>query len=312
MTKDDLLNLDVSPFTRLVWNSESARRKYEPLMATVASLHDTAEYEMVRQGKRKCGTLHLAPHNFHRIIEKLKKDGMVWLPIQWSRNYTGFSHYHLPTVEGDPESSCYGVMARDIEDAELFRTASAYEGRGGGKVDHEIIGELLGFPACCTKFFVEEWANGYYDPVWQSALKTEGNICSDKLMEVEGHIHTNQMLRYYGLRTTSHFPCRMDCKESIEVGKDWLEVMRSIDTHLTDSLIEFLEMSLVWSCLHGLAVVETPVFTLITNSLPTKERWSVLYNSKGKQKPEEVLTLLGEDINFDHLTDVMMEQLQKP
>ena len=75
MTKDDLLNLDVSPFTRLVWNSESARRKYEPLIATVASLHDTAEYEMVRQGKRKCGTLHLAPHNFHRIIEKLKKTG---------------------------------------------------------------------------------------------------------------------------------------------------------------------------------------------------------------------------------------------
>ena len=88
--------------------------------------------------------------------------------------------------------------------------------------------------------------------------------------------------------------------------------MRSIDTHLTDSLIEFLEMPLIWSCLHGLAVVETPVFTLITNSLPTKERWSVLYNSKGKQKPKEVLTLLGEDINFDHLTDVMIEQLQKP
>ena len=100
---------------------EYMSRFWEPLLGQVASLHDTAEYEMVRQGRRKCGTLHLAPHNFHRLIEKLRKDGMVWLPIQWSKNYTGFSHYHLPTVAGDPESTCYGVMARDIEDAELFR-----------------------------------------------------------------------------------------------------------------------------------------------------------------------------------------------
>ena len=61
MTKDDLIKLDVSPFTRLVWNSESARRKYEPLIGQVASLHDYAEYEMVRQGKRKCGTLISLP-----------------------------------------------------------------------------------------------------------------------------------------------------------------------------------------------------------------------------------------------------------
>ena len=266
---------------------------------------------MVRQGKRKCGTLHLAPHNFHRLIEKLRKDGMVWLPIQWSRNYTGFSHYHLPTVEGDPNSSCYGVMARDIEDAELFRTASAYEGRGGGKVDHEIIGELLGFPACCTKFFTDKWSEGYFDPVWQSAEDTEGNISKGKVMEVEGHIHTNQMLRYYGLRTTSHFPCKMDCEESIRIGQDWLEVMHSIDPHLTDSLVEFLEMPLVWSCLHGLATIETPVFTLITNSLPTKDKWTVLYNSKGKERARNVLTLIGDDVDFNELTDVMMKGLQE-
>jgi len=168
----------------------------------------------------------------------------------------------------------------------------------------------LGFPACCTKFFVDEWANGYYDPVWQSALGTEGNIVSKRTLEVEGHIHTNQMLRYYGLRTTSHFPCKMDCQESIETGKAWLEVMRSIDPHLTDSLVEFLEMPLVWSCLHGLAIVETPIFTLITNSLPTKERWTVLYSSKGKPKARDVLTLLGDDLDLEKLTDVMVERLK--
>lgn len=311
MAKSDLLGIDVKPFTRLVWNSGFARNKYESVLGKAASLHDKAEYEMVRQGKRKCGTLHLTPRNFHILIERLKKDGMVWLPIQWSKNYSGFSHHHLPTVEGDSDSSCYGVMARNLEDAEAFRTASAYNGRNARKVDHEVIGELLGFPSCCTKFFVEEWGKGFFDPVWQSAIKAEkGGEISDRVIEVEGHIHTNQMLRYYGFRTTSHFPCNLNCEGSIEMGDVWLGVMEKTNKAETDVLIEILEMPLIWSCLHGIATVETPAFTVITNSLPTKDRWTVMYNAPGKAKPRDVLTPLGSDIDFAELTKAMQEQLK--
>ena len=149
------------------------QEKIRALVQKAASLHDRAEYEMVRQEKRRCGTLHLYPHNYHDLIDRIQKDGMVWLPIQWTKNYHGFSHRHLPTVPGDPDSSCYGVIARNLEDAEAFRTASAYQGRNRGEVDHEVIAELLGFPACCAKFFVDKWGAGYYDPVWQSAEATE-------------------------------------------------------------------------------------------------------------------------------------------
>lgn len=311
MTKNDLLPVDVKPFTRLVWNSESARSRYEHILNKAASLHDRAEYEMVRRGHRKCGTLHLAPHNFHILAERLQKDGMVWLPIQWSKSYSGFSHHHLPTTVGDPNSTCYGVMARSLEDAESFRTASSYNGRNAGRVDHEIIGELLGFPPCCSRFFVEEWGNGYFDPVWHSAIKTQmGNVVADRIIEVEGNIHTHQMLRYYGFRITSHFPCSLDCEKSIEVGDIWLDVMRQIDPDTTDYLLEILEMPLIWSCLHGIATVETPAFTLITNSLPTKKRWSVMYNAPGKEKPRDVLTPLGADVDFEELTEVMQKQLK--
>jgi hypothetical protein len=299
MTPDDLLNIEVRPFTRLVWNSTEAREKYEPLVQKAASLHDRAEYEMVRQEKRRCGTLHLYPHNYHDLIDRIQKDGMVWLPIQWTKNYHGFSHRHLPTVPGDPDSSCYGVIARNLEDAEAFRTASAYQGRNRGEVDHEVIAELLGFPACCAKFFVDKWGAGYYDPVWQSAEATEGaKLITDRTIEVEGNIHTHQMLRYYGFRTTSNFPCSLDCEDTIRIGDTWLEVMRSIDLVTTDYLIEILSMPLSWSCLHGVAIVETQAFTVITNSLPTKERWTVLFNVPGQPKAMEVLTMLGEDVDL--------------
>lgn len=311
MIRDDLTHsLDVLPFSRLVWNSEAARAKWEPVIGAVASLHDRAEYEMVRLGKRKCGTLHLAPHNFHVLIERLEKDGMVWLPIQWSKNYSGFAHYHLPTTVGDPNSSCYGVMARNLEDAEAFRTASAYNGRNAGKVDHEVIGELLGFPPCCAKFFVEEWANGFFDPVWQSAVKGNGVTVGDRTLEVEGNVFTNQMLRYFGFRITSHFPCSLNCEATKEVGEVWLDVMKKMDADLADLLVEILEMPLVWSCLHGIAIVETPIFTIITNSLPTKESWTVMYNAPGKPKASAELIPLGSDVDYDKLTEAMVEQLQ--
>ncbi len=311
MTKADLLNVDVHPFTRLVWNSEEARQKYGNILSQAIALHDKAEYEMVRLGKRKCGTLHLAPHNFHILMERIKKDNMVWLPIQWSKSYSGFSHYHLPTTAGDPNSSCYGVMAKSMEDAEAFRTASAYNGRNANKTDHEAIGELLGFPACCTKFFTEEWSNGFYDPVWQSASATKHKVVSERILKVEGHIHTNQMLRYVGLRTTSHFPCSLKCEETIKIGETWLDVMRSLNSAATDTLIELLGMPLIWSTLHGIATVETPIFTLITNSLPTKKRWIVVHNIHGGTDPAESLLLPQSDVDFDKLTKVMLEQLKR-
>ncbi len=312
MKKEDLLTIDVPPFTRLVWNSDEARSRYEHVLNKAASLHDKAEYEMVRRGKRKCGTLHLAPHNFHIFIERLQKDGMVWLPIQWSKSYSGFSHYHLPTTVGDPNSSCYGVIAKNMEDAEAFRTASAYNGRNAGQVDHEIIGELLGFPQCCAKNFVDQWAEGFFDPVWQSAIGTKASrVVEDRVVEVEGHIHTNQMLRYFGFRTTSHFPCSLDCEDSIAIGDVWLEVMREIDPEATSCLTEVLEKPLIWSCLHGIATIETPEFTCITNSLPTKDRWSVMHSIPGKETPRETLTPLGSDIDFGELTEIMKKQLRR-
>lgn len=310
MKKQDLLQLDVHPFTRLVWNSEGARARYETTISEAMSLHDRAEYEMVRLGERKCGTLHLYPHSFDDTIEQVQKDGMVWLPIQWSGNYSGFSHYHVPTTPGDPNSSCYGVIARNLDDAEMFRTASAYNGRNAGKVDHEVIGELLGFPPCCTKFFVDEWGRGFFDPMWQSAVAAKNAAVTDRQADVEGHVHTNQMLRYNGLRTVSHFPCSLDCQESIKVGEVWLDVMQKINPDATAYLVELLEMPLIWTCLHGIAIVETPIFTIITNSMPTKERWTVMYNAPGKDKPADVLLPLGTDVDYEELTKVMVEQLQ--
>lgn len=277
MAPDEMLqNVDTFPFARLVWNSPEAQEQWGPIVQRARAVHDLAEYEMVRQGARRCATLHISPSNYDVMVEKIARDKLVWLPMTRTKNYNGFAHRHYPVQQLDMNSSVYGVLATNLEDAEAFRGAS-----NARRTDHAAIGELLGFPKCCVDAF-DLWWPVYFDPVYQCAetsphetLQLEAN----ESILVEPHIATHQMLRYVGLRLTSHFACRLDCEASIEVGKSWLEVATRADPQGVEALLKLLSLPGEWSVLHGIAVVETPPFTVITNSLPTKHKWTVRWRS---------------------------------
>lgn len=272
MKKTDFIEgLDVFPTTRTVWNDKNYEQEFAPLLRRVAGIHHKAEYLMVREGVRKCATTHLSPKSFDQMIEQITKDGLVWLPIQRTKTYGGFSHKHFPVDELSMDTSVYGVLARNIEDAEAFREASR-----GDKTDHDVLGELLGFPPCCTKFFNEVWMDGFYDPVWQSAERSKDAQIDGRVMKLpEVNPYTNQFMRYIGLRFTSHFPCSIECEKSIEIGKEWERISAMVDEYGTQKLKELLSLSFKWSVNHGIAVVETKPFTIVANSMPTKERWEV-------------------------------------
>ncbi len=280
MTKDDLIeDLDIFPFTRLIWHSEKSRRIWEPKFKNAAPLHHKSEYEMVRQGYRKCATLHFASKSFDSLIEKILEDGLIWLPIQRTKSYGGFAHKHYPTTADDPDSSVYGVLSSSVEDANLFRKASGYF-QNREACDHSIIGELLGFPDCDYVFFNDVWMDGFFDPMWQHAIVADSaEMTGERTLKVEESIYNVQLLRYTGHRFNSHFPHSLSCKKSQEVGKKWEEVGNYLNPSAVEDLKDILRLPIKWTCLHGIAQVETPHFTLLTNSMPTKERWTILFEA---------------------------------
>ena len=83
------------------------------------------------------------------------------------------------------------------------------------------------------------------------------------------------LIRYVGLRFISHLPHAFTCEASAEFGKIWYEVGRDIDRQSAEKLKEILTTPFTWSVLHGIATIETPYFTIITNSIPTKEKWTI-------------------------------------
>lgn len=285
MMPDDLIQgLDVEPFARTVWHGPKAKSDWQDIFKKAKIAHDKAEYEMVKRGHRRAATTHLAHYNFDRIMDRIQNDGLVWLPIIRTKSYSGFSHKHFPADSRDPNTTVYGVLARNLEDANAFREASNHSQEK--PVDHETIGELLGFPKCCCDFFNNIWPT-YYDPMWQSAERTKGVIYEGKQKaKVKGSVFCTQLLRYGGFRITSHLPCSFKCEGSIEIGKVWWETMMETDRDNALALLKILSLPVNWSVLHGVAVIETPFFTTWTNSLPTKKKWEINF------QPEDAFELV--------------------
>ena len=275
MTKDDLMeNIDLKPFTRIIWHGQAEKDEWGHLITNISNMHHRSEYEMVKRGYRKCGTLHITPQMYDTTVEQLMKDEMQWLPIQRTKSYDGFSHTHFPTDRNDMDSSVYGVIAKELKDAEKFREASGYMNTNG--VNHSQIGELLGFPECCRTFFSEDWVEGFFDPMWQGAVNSDtAKMIGERAVRVEAPFVNIPLIRYVGLRFISHLPHAFTCEASAEFGKIWYEVGRDIDRQSAEKLKEILTTPFTWSVLHGIATIETPYFTIVTNSIPTKEKWTI-------------------------------------
>jgi hypothetical protein len=159
-------------------------------------------------------------------------------------------------------------MTRDFEAGREFLAAF----KAG---DTETQGRLLGYPACCRAAFRENWAAGIYDPIWEAALQTP----HEEALDPEGPIRTIRlleapplsipMLRYAGPRPGFHIPHSFNCYATARAAAERLELATADERILIKAL---LSMPMSWDAFHGLAVIRTPIFYIITTTTPRPER----------------------------------------
>ena len=274
---------EIKHFTRIIWRTPEYKEKWQPRIQRIARAYSRAEYEMVRRGYRRAATYHVDANNFGSFIEKIQKDGLYFFPIAKSAYYQGFSHYHVPPKPGEP-FYWYGALVRDPADGELFRKAS-HEKDG-----HLVIGDLLGYPRCCTEFFTDVWSQGFYDPLWQAA-ENDGDPVIGKntwlgtedryiIYIPDAYPEAIQELRYFGIRITSHLPHSHRCEETRKIGKIWAKVIGDLDEDARDWLYEILSSPIVWDSYHGVVQVHTPWFVGLSHTYPyLDKRRLIILNS---------------------------------
>ena len=271
--------LDLPPSCRTVWVSEEARKTWAPVIPKVSAMVSELEVLSVAKGHRPCAWQTIAEDQFPRLAAAWAEMDLVSLPILRVRSFTGFAHRHETPRPGERASVCV-IVAGSLKDALRFKAANA-------SGDNDVQGELLGFPKCCRKFFDDAWAGGFFDPVWQAAMNTNHDIVGERHIRVQGHPFANPILRYAGIRVGFHLPCAFDCRDTIAVAAERMDLAKATDPNLADILKGLLSMPMSWDVFHGVAVVRTPIFYLIVPSIPAAERHVVEVVSTPQFIPKE-------------------------
>lgn len=272
----ELAKMEVYPFVRLNYNGPEHELPWAKKIELVSKTIGEVEVLMVERGYRDASTCHMNKNDINEKIRELNSRGMLFTPIQWVKKYQGFSHNHVYTDENDPSAICYGVITRNKKAGETFRDANI-----GQRSDHEVLGQLLGYPSCCRKFFSKLWDNGYIDTIWHQALNTGYKAKTGKngnhSISLKGYPECVALQRYWGVRVSFHLPCSFTCEETKKLAAVYFDQINSIDKNAASALMEILSLPAYWDAHRGVAVVTTPHYTGMTSSVPCAKIHTVYY-----------------------------------
>jgi hypothetical protein len=275
--------VEIYPFTKITWRSPKIRDVWEPLRRRVSGAVNFAEYEMVKRGLRKCDVYDFGPRNILHRLKKVAKDELCFIPILISRTYGGYGHKHYVTDKFEDDTFIYGVVAKNIVDAIKFHDAGVVNVKDRMRkwndinpngIDHDITGELLGYPKCDRDFFRDVWLrDGCLDPMYEMALNTENyEYVSPSRVKVSGKPSLNRLCRYWGYNMIPHFPHSFDCVDSGIFAHKFIELMREKDEEATNACLEVLKMPMVWSLYNCIIEVQHPLFWGSANGYYRKEK----------------------------------------
>jgi hypothetical protein len=273
----ELLDIKIPSKTRMQFANLESKEIWSKKIEKAKNLYRTMEIDSVKYGLRRCAILHsIEPNDLQSWSQNLLKNGMIIVPLS-KEGIDGNGFGHVSQGYRGGRYQYRSVIARTIEDAKLF--VDAHE-RG----DDIAIGELLGYPTCCSRFFNEVWQQGYVDPIWQQAERTSDVQITrnkkdflDKLGNIEKKLirfkkdeenwKIQQIFRYIGVRIVPHLPCSYNCKESIQMANKWIDLAREIKVEGLDEALEIMKLPSEWDALKGVAEIRTPVFKIATTSV---------------------------------------------
>ncbi len=263
---------EINPFIKISWSSEETRRKWASYLPSIAKITANSEYALVKKGIRAANIFCMHPQSFDREIEKITMDGLVFLPMLRSKSYVGFSHKHNPVKAIDSNALIYGVIARKLETAQNFVNLS-------NENNHIAIGQLLGYPNCCSEAFQQYWGNReIFDPCYEIAQCTPGAITSGTCVHVGVNPLINPLLRYFGIKVIPFFPCSYECPQAVKIAEVWFNELKSLDVEIASVIKKFMEQSMTWSLNKGIIFVKNPIFRGVVNGYECKIKKEIFAN----------------------------------
>ncbi|NEQ66796.1 MAG: hypothetical protein F6K21_15080 [Symploca sp. SIO2D2] len=270
--------------------SDHAREVWESRINRITNAWLEIEWRSILAGVRSCCLTTVTPEGFVAQAGEWTKQGLSALPLQ-IQGLSQYSYSATSTLAEPGKPFGFRIVIGTPKNVSNFKKAF------DASNDREI-GRLLGFPTCCLEFFQQVWVEqGLVDTTWPMAVNTGSHSETTKLLAVKGSPYANILWRWMGIRAVPHLPCSFDCQQTVELGKNLVEVGIAVgyDTEI-DWLLEILNWSVEWSVLHGIAEIRTPILKVSTCTDATPIKYIV--RREGKTSPLEG----AKGLNFPYST----------
>jgi hypothetical protein len=128
------------------------------------------------------------------------------------------------------------------KDAGLARRAMLAE----KSQDHLLLGELLGYPSCCSRFFVSNLGPELASRMdfVMPAIQNTRHIASAAKPDASV---MNIFVRYFDMHLLSHAPCSFCCVKSMAQAARRADALRETDAGLHGNLCSLLSMAAIYS-----------------------------------------------------------------
>lgn len=255
---------------RTIWVSDLAQRVWEHRFRKISNAYLQVEKENVVRGIRPSHLTPIPPHMVEQERQWAEERGLVLVELSKEAAMTGF---YSSRSKGYEEGKPYTVRCTYTQPELADEWIAAWRVMNNTK-----IGELLGYPRCCQKWFAHYWQ----DEQWQDdilAMYENGGYSS------EGPWQLNFFYRYMGARLVSHMPCTFSCEHTLELAHKNFELFK--DMGFIDEakwIEEIFNWPVRWSSLHGIAEIRCPVFKLSHKTDFLAEEFVV--DKQGDQYPE--------------------------
>lgn len=258
----DRLPTVLPDWTRIKWVSEEARSVWEGRISRI-----NKAWEKFERSRRNA--LQFIKHeDYPRIYAEVAVDGKILVPLPEGDPWTGRTAICKPINAG------VWKLAWD-------------------RRDDEYIGQILGYPECCIKFFKKYWVDEkFVDTTWPMTLNYPWVGCIEygkypnlTEIKIQPRVHNNILLRWLGVRLVSHLPCSFDCEATHQMSLVNGCDIFSKDKELYEWIADMLSWPLEWSALHGIAEIKTPILTISTRTDMTEKKYTV--QLRGSSYPKE-------------------------
>lgn len=257
--------MSIQTFTRII-----PKQKFEEWpekLGRMSQLFQEAEYQMVKKKFRQAAIIQVDPNNLQAAMERINKDGLLFIPLKKMALSAGFSATYQAPAPGQP-FYWQGCLIHTYRDGQRFKEADL-------KNDHRTIGRMLGYPDCCIDYFIRAFPIDPA-PIW---IDLEGKVI--------GLPECNGMLRYFGPKIVAHLSCSPTCQPTRKIGEIWFKVMQEIDGDLANELYKLLSGSITWNSYHGVVQVETPYFVGLNDALFLFKKPRIII-WKGKREEKKI------------------------